>query len=261
MGRQGIVKEILMKSTDFLRRVIAPIGGMGGVTLSYVRPYEWRAPNRILVVQLGVNANEAKVFKLLANQQTDGDSPILSIVTGLHERSRKGIMDGLRSFTERDNHSGVDVNHLRRDIRSFYVQRPNCSGDYPEAAIREGADELTLRAEGASILTTLRKTGQQTVWESLMEMERFQYRAGEEQLGAVALVLDLARAFERVSIAVVWAWATHISSPRKMLRVLCGNFEHQRRMQFEGCVAEPLRTITAILPGSKWSCLLLRSML
>ena len=29
-------------------------------------------------------------------------------------------------------------------------------------------------------------------------------------------------------------------------------------MQFEGCVAEPLRTITAILPGSKWSCLLLR---
>ena len=50
--------------------------------------YEWRAPNRILVVQLGVNANEAKVFeahtapprscenlinalKLLANQQKD----------------------------------------------------------------------------------------------------------------------------------------------------------------------------------------------
>ena len=27
-------------------------------------------------------------------------------------------------------------------------------------------------------------------------------------------------------------------------------------MQFEGCVAEPLQTITAILPGSKWSCLL-----
>ena len=25
--------------------------------------YEWRAPNRILVVQIGVNANETKVFK------------------------------------------------------------------------------------------------------------------------------------------------------------------------------------------------------
>ena len=32
-------------------------------------------------------------------------------------------------------------------------------------------------------------------------------------------------------------------------------------MQFEGCAAEPLATITAILPGSKWSCLLLRIVL
>ena len=33
-----------------------------------------------------------------------------------------------------------------------------------------------------------------------------------------------------------------------------GCFEHQRRVQFEGRVAEPLRTITAMLPGSMWSC-------
>ena len=32
-------------------------------------------------------------------------------------------------------------------------------------------------------------------------------------------------------------------------------------MQFEGCVTEPPRTITAILPGSKWSCLLLQIVL
>ena len=74
--------------------------------------YEWRAPNRILVEQFGTKDNEAKVFeahaaplrlcdnlihalKLLANQQKDGDSPIQIIVTGLHERSRRGIMDGL----------------------------------------------------------------------------------------------------------------------------------------------------------------------
>ena len=43
--------------------------------------------------------------------------------------------------------------------------------------------------------------------------------------------------------------------------MLCGYFEHQRRVQFEGCAAEPLQTITAILPGSKWSCLLLRIVL
>ena len=74
------------------------------------------------------NANEAKAsrahaapqgscenlihsLQLLANQQTDGDSPIRSIVTGPHERSRKGIIDGLRSFIEVDNHSAVDVGH------------------------------------------------------------------------------------------------------------------------------------------------------
>ena len=80
-----------------------------------------------------------------------------------------------------------------------------------------------------------------------MEMERFNGKAREEDQEASALVLDPAKAFERVSLLVVWAWATH--------------FEHQRRVQFEGCAAEPLQTITAILPGSKWSCLLLRIVL
>ena len=59
--------------------------------------YEWRAPNRILVVQLGTNEDEATVFRahavpqglcgnlmnaltFLANQQKDGDSPIQNIV-------------------------------------------------------------------------------------------------------------------------------------------------------------------------------------
>ena len=132
IGRFGIAHEILRKSADFLRRIIAPVDGMGGVTLPCVCPhcncfplddyiwwvsaghgdgnnrnkkhcnwwcaacggqYEWKASQRILVVQIGVNANEAKVFKahatplglcdnlinalkLLANQQRDGDCPI-----------------------------------------------------------------------------------------------------------------------------------------------------------------------------------------
>ena len=95
----------------------------------------------------------------------------------------------------------------------------------------------------------------------LLEMERFNGKAKEEDQGALALVLDLAKAFELVSLPVVWAWATHFSFSREILRVLCGYFEHQRRVQFEGCAAEPHETITAILPGSKWSCLLLRVVL
>ena len=89
---------------------------------------------------------------------------------------------------------------------------------------------------------------QQTVWEVLMEMERLNGRA-------------LAKAFERVSLPVVWAWATHFCFPQKILRVLCDYFEHQRRAQFEGCAAEPLTFTAAILPGSQWSCLLLRIVL
>ena len=69
-------------------------------------------------------------LKLLANHQKDGDSPIQSIVTGLHERSRKGIMDGLRSFIEADNLSAVDVGHWRKGTTPIHVRKPNFSGDY-----------------------------------------------------------------------------------------------------------------------------------
>ena len=79
------------------------------------RKYDWRAPNRLLVVQIGVSGSQAKAFKahaapqgvcrnlinalkLLPNQQKDGFSPIQSIATGLYERCRKGNVEGLRNF-------------------------------------------------------------------------------------------------------------------------------------------------------------------
>ena len=101
---------------------------------------------------------------------------------------------------------------------------------------------------------------ERTVWE-MLEMERVDDRTGEKAQGAITLVLDLAKASERVSLPVVWPWATKFNFPRQMLWELCGSFEHHRRVQFEGWVAELLQTITAILPGSKWSCLPLRSVL
>ena len=45
---------------------------------------------------------------------------------------------------------------------------------------------------------------QQTVWVMLMEMERLNGKAKEEDQGASALVLDLAKDFGRVSLPVVW---------------------------------------------------------
>ena len=34
----SIVQEIMLRSTDCLRRIIAPVGGQGGVTMSYLCP-------------------------------------------------------------------------------------------------------------------------------------------------------------------------------------------------------------------------------
>ena len=52
----------------------------------------------------------------------------------------------------------------------------------------------------------------------------------------------------------------HSGFPQPVGR-LCGLFKHQRTVIFEGCVADPLQIISAILPGSKRSWLLLRIVL
>ena len=81
--KMSIAQEIMLKSTDHLRRIIAPVGGQGGVTMSCLCPEcnnfpleglrsvglwgkstkwwcaiceekcDWKRPNRLLVVQTG----------------------------------------------------------------------------------------------------------------------------------------------------------------------------------------------------------------
>ena len=41
----------------------------------------------------------------------------------------------------------VDVGDLRQCCRSLKVRKPKFSAAFPEATIREGTDELTLRAD------------------------------------------------------------------------------------------------------------------
>ena len=115
-------------------------------------------------MQIGANADRATVFKahaaplglcdnlvnapkLLANQQKDGDGPIQSINTGLHERRRRGIVNGLSRFIEADNRSAVVVGDFRRGTKAVNVENPQISEAFPEAAIREGAGEFTSRAD------------------------------------------------------------------------------------------------------------------
>ena len=106
-----------------------------------------RKPSKRCAAPLGLCGNLVNALKLLENQLKDGDSPTRSIITFLHERSRRGSMDGQRRFIEADNHSAVDVSDFRRGTKSVSVKKPKFSETFPEAAIRGGADELTLRAD------------------------------------------------------------------------------------------------------------------
>ena len=91
------------------------------------------------------------LLKFLKNQQQDGGSSVEKMVTGLLEKSCKGITDGHRMFIAVDSHEAVKVGTLRQGVKSFQVVRPKFTEDFPEAVVREGADELTLRAEGEGV--------------------------------------------------------------------------------------------------------------
>ena len=47
--RRSIVQKIMQNSTDFLRRIIVPVQGQGGVTLSYVCPHCHRFPREAYI--------------------------------------------------------------------------------------------------------------------------------------------------------------------------------------------------------------------
>ena len=111
-------------------------------------------------------------------------------------------------------------------------------------------DEMAAKASCCWDATAGRNGGaERIVWETWLEMERFDNRAGEQDQGAITLVLDISlKAIERVGVPVVWAWATHFKFAPK--EVQCLYFDRQRRMQFEGCVAEPFQTMTPSSLGS-----------
>ena len=66
-------------------------------------------------------------------------------MTGLQEKSRKGMMDGLRSFTEMDNGSALEVGHMRKGLWLCMVQRAKFSEDCAEV-LREGGDDFDIES-------------------------------------------------------------------------------------------------------------------
>ena len=97
------------------------------------------------------------------------------------------------------------------------------------------------------------------MWETLLEMERFTYHAGERDQGAAALVLDFAKAFERVSLCGLGQGMSTFPKTKHVCYAGSSNTSG-------GCSSEVVwrsrsSPSLATLPGSKWSYLLLRIVL
>ena len=75
-----------------------------------------------------------------------GDSPVEVLVECLQERSRLKMVKELRRFITVDNREAVSICHWARLLVSLPVVEPKLDKeDFPETAVREGAEELTLR--------------------------------------------------------------------------------------------------------------------
>ena len=78
-----------------------------------------------------------------------------------------------------------------------------------------------------------------TAWEALLEMEKYDVNANEFTQGAVTVVVDFAQAFERVRLDIDRKRCTSVFR-NEVFGILCGYVEHQRRVQVEERVADPL---------------------
>ena len=185
----SIVQEIMIRSTDYLRRIITPVGGHGGVTMSYLcsncnsfplEDYIWekkgatiggvRSVKRNTIgsnqtgfwsykqvkvsIRQGLCANLINALMLLAKQQEGGDGLIQNIVTNPVKRSRKGLTEGLREFMKIDIERALEVGYLNRGMGTFEVRKPNVPEGCLEVMVRENLDELTLRGEEVGTLKT-----------------------------------------------------------------------------------------------------------
>ena len=99
-------------------------------------------------------------FKLLANLPTSGDNLVDTIFDGMQEQSRLKRTDEPRGFTEVDNHEAVKIGDLKNSEAIEVVKSKVNKEIYQSAAVREGADELTLR-EGDALLHQHRQCGSQ----------------------------------------------------------------------------------------------------
>ena len=94
---------------------------------------------------IGACENFTCSLKFLANQQLGGDGLVQVPEEGLQERSKVNTMDELKRSITVDNREAVKVGDLEKESLVFLIVDPKFSVDCLDAAVLEGAEELTHR--------------------------------------------------------------------------------------------------------------------
>ena len=92
------------------------------------------------------------------------------------------------------------------------------------------------------------KTGEATytVWEAMLELDTYEAEADPKDPGAVSMLIDLQKAFEKLLLVRSIGTGERRFNPQFCRCVCCmGISRNQRRVVFEGSAAAPVQTCTA----------------
>ena len=182
-GKLSIVPKIVSRSTDYLWRIIAPVGGQGGVTMSYlcldcssfpledcirwvsrekgatiggarsVEKNDRKQPDRLLVVQTGERIDQAKVFKAHAVPQGLCGNLIHELkLLANQQEDGDGLTQNIVTNLGKGSRKGLTEGFREfikidneRALEVGYLNR--CMGNFNmrKAKVPEGCPEVTVR--------------------------------------------------------------------------------------------------------------------
>ncbi|CAK0864356.1 unnamed protein product, partial [Prorocentrum cordatum] len=102
--------------------------------------------------------------------------------------------------------------------------------------------------------TAFGKAAEDAAWEVLLANEGDEVQDSDPRtLATVTAILDLVKAFERVSLHVLWERGKAMGFNTGVLAVVCSYFAMARRVNTGEAISEETRTVATIIAGSKFS--------
>jgi hypothetical protein len=115
-----------------------------------------------------------------------------------------------------------------------------------EAARHSVLDQWQRTTEKEWDATRMVGGAEEAAWETLIMQEAGDGGAGGAEEAGASVVLDLAKAFDTVSLITAWRWCLYWG--------MGPSTQAAGRVIVDGCASRPVRTVAAIPAGSKWCC-------